>query len=118
MPLKLILLLVGVVALIQPCFAAASTPETICRYLESDGKRTKISGGYLKKDEQKDQQIYFRFRPNIDNWSVAVVDIRDKENKLQLMVRLQQPCKITQARQAVYDRAGKLLSLRTLDLTW
>ena len=30
------------------------------------------------------------------------------------MVRLQQPCKITQARQAVYDRAGKLLSLRTL----
>ena len=114
MPLKLLLLLVSVAALIQPCFAAASTPETICRYLESDGKRTKIPGGYLKKDEQKDQQIYFRFRPNIDNWSVAVVDIRDKENKLQLMVRLQQPCKITQARQAVYDKAGKLLSLQTL----
>ena len=114
MPLKLLLLLVGVAALIQPCFAAASTPETICRYLESDSKRTKIPGGYLKKDEQKDHKIYFRFRPNIDNWSVAVVDIRDKENKLQLMVRLQQPCKITQARQAVYDRAGKLLSLQTL----
>ena len=30
------------------------------------------------------------------------------------MVRLQQPCKITQARQAVYDKAGKLLSLQTL----
>ena len=114
MPLKLSLLLAGVAALIQPCFAAASTPETICRYLESDGKKTKIPGGYLKKDEQKDQQIYFRFRPNIDNWSVAVVDIRDKESKLQLMVRLQQPCKIIQARQAVYDKAGKLLSLKTL----
>ena len=70
MPLKLLLLLVVVVALIQPNFAAASTPETICGYLESDGKRTKIPGGYLKKDEQKDQQIYFRFRPNIDNLSL------------------------------------------------
>ena len=59
MPLKLLLLLVGVVALIQPCFAAASTPETICRYLESDSKGVDIPGGYLKKDEQKGQQIYF-----------------------------------------------------------
>ena len=114
MPLKLLLLVAGVAASIQPCFAAASTPETICGYLESDGKRTKIPGGYLKMGEQKDQQIYFRFRPNIDNWSVAVVDIRDKESKLQLMVRLQQPCKIRQARQAIYDKAGKLLSLQTL----
>ena len=109
-----LLSLVGIAALIQPCIAAAITPETVCGYLYSDSKRTNIPGGYLKKDEQKGQQIYFRFRPNIDNWSVATIDIRDKQNKLQLMVRVQPPCKTTHARQAVYDKAGKLISLQTL----
>ena len=30
------------------------------------------------------------------------------------MVRVQPPCKTTQARQAVYDKSGKLISLQTL----
>ena len=70
MPLRLLpllsvalLSLATVTALIQPCFAAANTPENICRYLESDSKGIDIPGGYLKKDKKKANRFIFAFVP-------------------------------------------------------
>ena len=103
-----------ITAVIQPSVAAHPSPETVCGYLESESKRIDIPGGYKTQDEQTGQKIYVRFRPKPDSWSVATIDLRDRRNRLQLMVRVQPPCEILQARRAIYDKDEKLISLQTL----
>ena len=98
----------------QPSIAAASTPETVCGYLNSDSKRINIPGGYQTQDEETGRHIYISFQPKADSWSVATIDIRNEQNKSQLMVRIRPPCRILQARKAIYDEDEKLVLLQTL----
>lgn len=106
--------LVAISVINQPSIAAASTPEKVCGYLNSDSKSINIPGVYQTRDTETGQHIYVSFRPKANSWSVATIDIRNKQNELQLMVRVQPPCRILQARQAIYDEDKRLLSLQTL----
>lgn len=109
-----LLSLTVVATVIEPSFAVTLTPDTVCGYLDAENNGKNIRGGYPKKDKLAGKQIYIHFRPNTGSWSVATMDIRDQYNRLHLMVRVQAPCKIVQARRAIYDKDGKLTSLKTL----
>ena len=101
-------------AAVNTSLAAAPEPEQVCNWLTTDGPKTDIPGGYQIDDQKNETQIRLSFRPQQQNWSVATIDIRDRQDKPLFMIRLRAPCQILQARRAHYNADGELISLHSL----
>ena len=99
--------------------APALAPEQICGYLTSAVQQADIASGNQLYDEDMGWHIQLSFRPQQTGWSVATIDIRSKDDKPLMLVRVRAPCQILQARRAQYSDAGELVSLQSLapDLT-
>lgn len=107
---RLLACLLLIAATASGSVAAAPTPRDICGWIED----AQASGDATFTLGEADSSATLRFRPPGPDWRVAMIEIRDGEDRPLTQVRVLPPCRPLEARRLVRDKDGRVDRIEVL----